>query len=113
MQLMGENYSKEDVFKNSSNIFKDLITKHCETFSRLPAFEKAIFEKFNTVKTHVKNSSLEKEFRTTITQKFIKIEEFADLHKTEEYGDGVKNNYALVAEEHYYNVSYAFDVSVF
>ena len=79
----------------------------------MPAFEKAIFEKFNTVKTHVKNSSLEKEFRTTITQKFIKIEEFADLHKTEEYGDGVKNNYALVAEEHYYNVSYAFDVSVF
>jgi len=78
---MGENYSKEDIFRDTTYVFKDLITKHSETFSRLPAFEKAIFEKFNTVKVHVEKSSFEKEFRTTITQNFTKIEEVADLHK--------------------------------
>ena len=113
MQLMGEEYSKEDVFKDTTYVFKDLITKHSETFSRLPAFEKAIFEKFNTVKVHVKKSSFEKEFRTTITQNFTKIEEVADLYKTEEYADDIENNYALVAEEHYYSVNYTFNGSVF
>ncbi|WP_243699466.1 hypothetical protein [Flavobacterium caseinilyticum] len=113
MQLMGEEYSKEDVFKDTTYVFKDLITKHSETFSRLPAFEKAIFEKFNTVQVHVKKSSIEKEFHTTITQNFTKIEQVADLYKTEEYADDIVNNYALVAEEHYYSVNFTFDGSVF
>ena len=113
MQLMGEEYSKEDVFKDTTSVFKDVITKHSETFARLPAFEKAIFQKFNTVQVHVKKSSFEKEFRTTITQNFTKIEQVADLYKTEEYADDIVNNYALVAEEHYYNVSFTFDGRTF
>lgn len=113
MQLMGENYSKEEVFKDTTYIFKDLIAQHAETFSRLPAFEKAIFEKFNSVEVHSKKSSFEKEFRTTIRQKFTKIEEVADLYKTEEYADDIENNYALVAEEHYYSVNFTFDGKIF
>jgi hypothetical protein len=113
MQLMGENYSKEEVFKDTTYIFKDLIAQHAETFSRLPAFEKAIFEKFNSVEVHSKKSSFEKEFRTTIRQKFTKIEEVADLYKTEEYADDIENNYALVAEEHYYSVNFIFDGKIF
>lgn len=113
MQLMGENYSKEEVFKDTTYVFEDVITKHSETFSRLPAFEKAIFQKFTTVKVHSKKSSFEKEFRTTISQNFNRIEQVADLYKTEEYADDIENNYALVAEEHYYSVSYTFDGSVF
>lgn len=113
MQLMGENYSKEEVFKDTTYVFQDLITKHSETFSRLPSFEKAIFQKFASVKVHIKKSSFEKEFRTTIIQSFNKIEEVADLYKTEEYADDIENNYALVAEEHYYSVNYTFDGSVF
>ncbi|WP_244199284.1 hypothetical protein [Flavobacterium psychrolimnae] len=113
MQLMGENYSKEEVFRDTTYVFKDFITKHSETFSRLPASEKAIFQKFATVKVHIKKSSFEKEFRTTISQNFNKIEEVADLYKTEEYADDIENNYALVAEEHYYSVNYAFNGSVF
>ncbi|MFE3847892.1 hypothetical protein ACFX5D_07950 [Flavobacterium sp. LB3P45] len=62
---------------------------------------------------HVKQSSFEKEFRTTIIQNFTKIEEVADLYKTEEYADDIENNYALVAEEHYYSVNYTFNESVF
>jgi hypothetical protein len=62
MQLMGENYSKEDVFKDTTYVFKDLTAKNSETFSRLPAFEKTIFEKFNTVKVHVEKRSFEKNF---------------------------------------------------
>lgn len=113
MQLMGENYSKEEVFRDTTYVFKDFITKHSETFSRLPASEKAIFQKFATVKVHIKKSSFEKEFRTTISQNFTKIEEVADLYKTEEYAEDIENNYALVAEEHYYSVNYAFDGSLF
>jgi hypothetical protein len=113
MQLMGENYSKEEVFRDTTYVFQDLITKHSETFSRLPAFEKAIFQKFASVKVHIKKTSFEKEFRTTISQNFTKIAEVADLYKTEEYADDIENNYALVAEEHYYSVNYAFDGSVF
>ncbi len=113
MQLMGENYSKEEVFRDTTYVFQDLITKHSETFARLPAFEKAIFQKFSTVKVHIKKSSFEKEFRTTISQNFTKIIEVADLYKTEEYADDIENNYALVAEEHYYSVDYTFDGSVF
>lgn len=113
MQLMGENYSKEEVFKDTTYVFEDVIKKHSETFSRLPAFEKAIFQKFATVKVHSKKSSFEKEFRTTISQPFDKIEQVADLYKTEEYADDIENNYALVAEEHYYSVSYTFNGSVF
>jgi hypothetical protein len=113
MQLMGEEYSKEEIFRDTTYIFQDLIAKHSETFSRLPAFEKAIFQKFNTVKVHNKKSSFEKEFRTTITQNFTTIAEVADLYKTEEYADDIENNYALVAEEHYYSVSFTFDGSTF
>ena len=94
-------------------IFKDVITKHSETFSRLPAFEKAIFQKFATVTVYNKKSSFEKEFRTTISQPFNTIAEVADLYKTEEYADDIVNNYALVAEEHYYSVNYTFDGNVF
>jgi hypothetical protein len=113
MQLAGENYSKEEVFRDTTYVFQDLITKHSETFSRLPVSEKAIFQKFASVKVHIKKSSFEKEFRTTISQNFNKIAEVADLYKTEEYADDIENNYALVAEEHYYSVNYAFDGSLF
>ena len=79
MQLMGEEYSKEEIFKDTTYVFQDLIAKHSETFSRLPALEKAIFQKFNNVKVHNKKSSFDKEFRTTITQNFTTISEVADL----------------------------------
>ncbi|MFV8334506.1 hypothetical protein ACNQF7_00305 [Flavobacterium sp. RSP29] len=113
MQLAGENYSKEEKFEDTTYVFKDFITKYSETFSKLPASEKAIFQKYATVKVHIKKSSYEKEFRTTISQNFNTIEEVADLYKTEEYADDIENNYALVAEEHYYKVSYTFDGSLF
>ncbi|MFV8368189.1 hypothetical protein [Flavobacterium sp. LB2R40] len=113
MQLAGENYSKEEKFEDTSYVFKDFITKYSETFSKLPASEKAIFQKYATVNVHIKKSSYEKEFRTTISQNFNTIQEVADLYKTEEYADDIENNYALVAEEHYYSVSYVFDGNVF
>jgi hypothetical protein len=113
MQLAGENYAKEEVFRDTTYIFKDFITKYSETFSRLPASEKAIFQKFATVKVHIKKSSYEKEFRTKISQNFNTIEEVADLYKTQEYADDLEHNYALTAEEHYYSISYSFDGSLF
>jgi len=113
MQFAGENYSKEEKFKDTTYVFKDFIAKYSETFSKLPASEKAIFQKFKDVNVHIKKSSYEKEFRTKINQNFNKIEEVPDLYKTEEYADDLEHNYALTAEEHYYSISYAFDGSLF
>ena len=84
MQFIAENHSKEDVFLDTTYVFKDLITKNSETFSKLPASEKAIFKKITTVKVHSKKSSFEKEFCIIISQKLNTIAEVADLYKTEE-----------------------------
>ena len=113
MQVLGEEYSKEDFYSDTTYLFKDVITKHPETFARLPLSEKAIFEKFNTVIVHNKKSSVEKVVQTTISQSFSKIEKVADLYKTEEYADDFVNNYALIAEEHYYSVKFTFEGSTF
>jgi hypothetical protein len=113
MQLTGENYSKEEKFEDTTYVFKDFITKYAETFSKLPTFEKAIFQKYANVNVHIKKSSYEKEFRTKIRQEFDKISAVPDLYKTQEYADDLEHNYALTAEEHYYSVSYAFDGSLF
>jgi hypothetical protein len=113
MQLAGENYSKEEKFEDTTYVFKDFITKYSETFSKLTPTEKAVFQKFEDVNVHIKQSSYEKEFRTTITQNFNKIEDVPDLYKTREYADDLEHNYALSAEEHYYNISYTFDGNLF
>ena len=113
MQVAGENYLKEEKFVDTAYVFKDFIMKYKETFSRLPPFEQTIFQKFANVKVHLKKSSYDKEFRTTITQDFNRLIEVADLYKTEEYVDDIENNYALTAEEHYYEVGYAFDGKIF
>jgi hypothetical protein len=113
MQLVGENYSKEEKFEDTTYVFKDFIDKYSETFLKLPAFEKDIFQKYAAVNVHSKKSSYEKEFRTKMDLNFNKIEEVPDLYKTQEYADDLEHNYALSAEEHYYNVSYTFDGSLF
>lgn len=113
MQLAGENYSKEEKFVDTTYVFNEFITKYSETFSKLTPSEKAVFQKFEKVNVHIKNSSFEKEFRTTITQSFNKISAVPDLNKTQEYADDLEHNYALSAEEHYYNVSYSFEKNIF
>lgn len=113
MQLVGQDYSKEDKFIDTTYVFKEYIMKYSENFYKLPLAEKEIFNKFEDVTVHIKKSSYDKEFRTTISQKFEKIEAVPDLYKTEEYADDLQHNYALSAEEHYYNVSYAFDGTIF
>jgi len=113
MKLAGENYSKEEKFVDTTYVFQDFITKYLETFSKFPASEKAIFQKYANIKVHVKKSSYDKEFRTTITQSFREISAIPDLYKTEDYADDIENNYALTAEEHYYKVNYSFDGSHF
>ena len=113
MHVVGEEYSKEDFYTDTTYLFRDVIAKHAETFTRLPLSEKTIFEKFNAVQVHIKKSSIEKIVQTTISQPFSKIDEVADLYKTEEYADDIVNNYALIAEEHYYSVNFTFDGSTF
>lgn len=113
MQLAGENYSKEEKFEDTTYVFKGFIDKFSENFLKLPAVEKVIFQKYANVNVHIKQSSYEKEFRTKIDLNFNKISVVPDLYKTQEYADDLEYNYALSAEEHYYNVSYTFDGSHF
>ncbi|MEO8534240.1 MAG: hypothetical protein ABI441_10830 [Flavobacterium sp.] len=113
MQLAGENYSKEERFRDTTYVFQEYITKYAENFAKLPASEKAVFNPYKNVKVHIKESSFEKEFKTTFTQDFNKVEAIADLYKTEEYADDIRHNYALTAENHYYRINYAFNGTVF
>jgi hypothetical protein len=113
LKLVLGNYNNEDIFKDTTYVVKDFISKYSETFDRISDADKAIFMKYKDVQVHVKNSSYEKEFRTTILQKFASINEVVDLYKTTEYVSDIRNNYALSAEEHYYKVNYLFDGKVF
>ena len=113
MQLAGEYYSNEEKFVDSTYVFDDFITKYSENFSRLPESEKDLFNKFKKVNVHIKKSSHDKEFRTRIWQDFKTSETVPDLYKTEDYADDLEYNYALSAENHYYDVSYTFDGTIF
>lgn len=113
MKLTGENYSKETVFKDTSYVFSDYISKYNDNFVKYTKSEQELFNAYNNVNVHIKKSAFEKEFRTVISQSFKKIDEVPDLYKTENYADDIKYNYALSAEEHEYWVSYAFDGTLF
>jgi hypothetical protein len=113
MQLAGEEYSKETVFRDTSYVFQEYITKHSDNFIKYTKAEQDLFSEFKNVKVHIKKSAFDKDFRTTLSQSFQKIEDVPDLYKTEDYADDIENNYALTAEEHNFNVSYSFDGSHF
>ncbi|UQD54920.1 hypothetical protein [Flavobacterium sp. K5-23] len=107
MQIAGENYSKETVFSDTTYVFQDYINKHNDNFIKYTQPEQDLFSKFKNVNVHIKKSAFDKEFRTIITQNFQKVEDIADLSKTENYVSDLVHNYALTAEEHYYNVRFA------
>lgn len=109
MQLAKEEYSKEDIYKDTTYVFADYIKKHNETFLRTAVADQNVFLSYSEVKVHKKKSSYEKEFRSSYTQNFKKASAIVDLYKTEEYIDDIQNNYALSAEEHYYKVNYNFE----
>jgi hypothetical protein len=106
MQIAREEYSKETVFKDTTYIFQEYINKYNANFIKYTSKEQELFKRFENVKVHIKKSAFDKEFRTTITQFFQKVEDIADLSKTENYADDIKYNYSLTAEEHYYNIRY-------
>ncbi|MBW4359883.1 hypothetical protein [Flavobacterium taihuense] len=106
MQLAKEEYSKEDIFKDTTYVFADYLKKYAETFARTPTEDQNVYFRYSDVKVHIKKSSYEKEFRTTVSQNFKKATDIVDLYKVEDYADNIKKNYALTAEEHYYKVSY-------
>jgi len=109
MQLAKEEYSKEDIFKDTTYVFTDYFKKYAETFARTPKEDQEVYLKYSNVKVNIKKSSYEKEFRTTVSQSFNKETDIADLYKAEDYADNIKKNYALTAEEHYYKVNYTFE----
>lgn len=106
MQIARENYSKEDKYRDTTFVFGDYIKKYNETFSRNLEADQKVFLKYSDVKVHIKESSYEKEFRTSYTQKFKKVSDIVDLSKTGNYSNIIKNNYALSAQGYFYNVSY-------
>jgi hypothetical protein len=113
MQVAGEKYSREEASQDTTYVFKEYITKYNETFLKYTPVEQQLFQKYANVKAHIKKSSFEKEFRTTITQDFNTVSEIPDLYKIEAYADDLENNYALTAENHYYKIDYNFDGKVF
>jgi hypothetical protein len=106
MQLAKEEYSKEEIYKDTTYVFTDYFEKYSETFARTPKEDQNVYLKYSEVQIHIKKSSYEKEFRTTVSQNFKKVTDIVDLYKAEDYADNIKKNYALSAEEHYYKVCY-------
>nr|WP_294785036.1 hypothetical protein [uncultured Flavobacterium sp.] len=113
MQLAGEEYAKENVFQDTTYVFKEYIGKYKENFSKYTAQEQQLFQKYSNVKVHVKRSSFEKEFRTVFSLHFNKVSEIPDLSKTEDYASDIQHNYALTAENHYFRIGYDFDGTIF
>jgi hypothetical protein len=113
MQLAGENYSRENVFRDTAYVFKECIKNYNENFVKYTKEEQKLFEKYTNVKVHIKESSFEKEFKSTFLFDFNKVSEIPDLYKTEDYAGDIKHNYALTAESHYYKIDYSFDGKVF
>ncbi len=113
MQIVGDNYSKEEKFVDTDYHFEDIIKKFDENFRKLTESEKNTFNQYKDVYVHVKKNSYEKDFRTTVYQDFKQVEDIVDLYKTDDYEDDLRNNYALSAEEHYYSISYTFIDNVF
>jgi hypothetical protein len=106
MQLAKEEYSKENIYRDTTYFFGDYFKKYNETFVRNTVEDKNVYLKYKDVHVHILKNSFAKEFRTTISQKFSAPSQIVDLYKAEDYADNIKNNYALSAEEHYYKVSY-------
>ncbi|WP_428232071.1 hypothetical protein [Flavobacterium sp.] len=113
MQVAGENYSREEAFQDTTYVFQEYIAKYNKTFLKYTPEEQQLFKRYANVKAHLKKNSFEKEFRNAFTQNFNKVAEIADLYKTEDYANDLKNNYALTAENHYYKIDYSFDGKVF
>lgn len=113
MRLVGEQYDKEDFYKDHTYFFSDYIDKYNYNFVKYTSLEQALFTKYKEVKVHVKKSSFDKEYKTTYVHGFNKVENIPDLYKTEDYADDLENNYALTAEKHYYGVRYTYNNFVF
>ena len=112
-QLVGERYNENEVFKDTTYVFDDYITKYNDTFSKLSPEDKAVFDAYKGVQVHIKRNPYEKEFRTIYKQNFDRASQIADLYKTQEYVSDIVHNYALSADEHYYKVAYQFDQNKF
>ena len=97
MQLAKEEYSKEDIYRDTTYVFADYFKKYAETFARTPKEDQNVYLRYADVKAHIKKSSYEKEFRTTVSQNFKKAADIVDLYKAEDYADNIKKNYALTA----------------
>ena len=113
MQLSGESYSREEVFKDTTYFFKEYIEKYKDNFSKYTVEEQKLMRKNSNVKVYKKESSFEKEFKSVFSFDFNKVSEIPDLYKTEDYANDIKYNYALTAENHYYKIDYDFDGKVF
>ncbi|WDF64408.1 hypothetical protein [Flavobacterium sp. KACC 22763] len=113
MQIAGEEYSKENVFQDTTYIFQDYINKYNENFVKYKAEEQQLFQKYAKVKVHLKRSSFEKEYKNELSLHFNTVSEIPDLYKTENYASDIHHNYALSAENHYYRITYDFDGRTF
>jgi hypothetical protein len=60
----------------------------------------------------MKKALFDKEYRTTISQDF-KSRRRCRPHKTQDYADDIGHNYALTAEEHYYNIRFTLNGNQF
>lgn len=113
MALHPDNYQSEEVFQDTTFVFKDIIAQHSDIFDKLSAGERKVYERYKNATLREKRDSFAKDFRRTYFSSFKSVQELPDLFKTYEYLDNIKNNYALSAERHDNDVSYFYDGKIF
>lgn len=104
---------EQEIFKDTTYLIGDYFNEYAYNFNKYIMEDQKTFQKYATVSVRIKKDSYNKEHKTTVSQKFDKVADIADLYKAEDYADDIKFNYALTAEQHYYSIHYSFENNIF
>lgn len=72
MQVVGEQYGKEDFYKDKTYVFKECIEKYNSYFIKYTPAEQVFFSMFKEVRVHINKSSFDKKHKTICTTSFEK-----------------------------------------
>lgn len=113
LQFAAEDYVQDEEYLDSTFLFKEIIQKEKETFSRFSKGDQDLLEKYGDVKINIKKDSYSKEYRTTVFQSFQKLDDVQDLSNILDYLNDLQYNYPMNPESKRTLLSYSFDGKVF
>ena len=113
MKFAPEQYQAEEIFKDSTYFFKDIIAKHPETYARFSAKEKALYVRFAEIVVREERNSATKRFVKTISTSFQAVESVPNLSVFREYISNIVHNYALDPNDALVDFEFLYDGKIF